>query len=74
MLSKMKIKRLMKGYSLATLEKHTGIPIWTLSKVENGLVPKPDEVKKLCRVLETHPQALFPVFEPEQWQEYLTVN
>lgn len=74
MVSRLKIERLKKGHTIYTMEKATGVPYHRYWMIECGLLPKPDQMKKICEVLEVGPQDVFPVYLPEMWQEYLTVN
>jgi transcriptional regulator with XRE-family HTH domain len=74
MVSKMKIERLRKGYTLETLEKSCGVPYYRLWMIENGLLPKPDQIVEIAQALDVTPRDIFPVFEESQWQEYLVVQ
>lgn len=71
MVSKLKVWRWTKGHTLETLEKQCGVPFWKISRIENGLLPSPEEVVKISQALEADPVDLFPVFDSSQWGEYL---
>ena len=71
MASKLKIERIKQGYTLETLQKATGIDMTRLWMVENGLLPKPEHVVAICKALNVSKQNIFPVYEPQQWWEYL---
>ena len=71
MVSKMKIERLRKGYTLETLEKSCGVPYYRLWMIENGLLPKPDQIVEIAQALEVQPGDVFPVYDHSQWEENL---
>ncbi len=52
--------RTRRGWSLAMLQEHTGIPDVWLNRVERGvyLQPAPERVAKLAEVLEIDPMAI----------------
>jgi transcriptional regulator with XRE-family HTH domain len=71
MVSRMKIERLRKGHTLETLEKSCGVAYYRLWMIENGLLPKQDQMVSIARALDITPNEIFPVFEPEMWQDYM---
>jgi hypothetical protein len=67
----MKIERLRKGHTLETLEKSCGIAYYRLWMIENGLLPKPEQMVKISRALEVNPNDIFPVYDLAMWDDYL---
>jgi transcriptional regulator with XRE-family HTH domain len=53
--------RLYRDLSQAAISKETGIPFWTVSRLEAGLVkPKPEQKAKLAAALRVSENYLFP--------------
>jgi transcriptional regulator with XRE-family HTH domain len=71
MASKLKLERIRQGYTLETLQKATKIEVTRLWMIENGLLPKPEQVVAICKVLNVSPGDIFPVYEPQEWWQYL---
>ena len=68
--SRMKIERLRNGHTLETLGKSTKVAHHRLWQIENGLLPKPNEMKIIAEVLEVNLWEIFPCFPDEMYQEY----
>jgi len=57
----MKIARITKGLYQDDLSKRMGISKSTVCGLETGRVnPRPDEIRKLCKILGVKPEELFP--------------
>jgi transcriptional regulator with XRE-family HTH domain len=66
MISKMKLTRIKMEITQNELGIKTGIPQWRLSLVERGIIPKPEEAKKIANVLGIKPEDIFPTFGHEK--------
>jgi len=62
MVSTMKLARIQREITQFDLWMKTGIPQWRLSLIERGIVPKPEEAKKISDVLGEKPEEIFPAF------------
>jgi transcriptional regulator with XRE-family HTH domain len=63
----LKLARVKQRKSQYVLSFETGIPQSTLSLIEQGIkVPKPEEMKKLSKALDSTVHELFPNFEASQ--------
>jgi transcriptional regulator with XRE-family HTH domain len=71
MASKMKLQRIRQGHTLETLGKATRIEMTRLWMIENGLLPKPEQVVAISRALNVSPRDIFPVYDPQEWWHYL---
>lgn len=67
--SRMKIQRTIKGYTLVMLSRSTGAPEWKLSMVENGLDPGNELALKIAEVLECKVEDIFPVYPPSRFAQ-----
>ena len=70
MVSRLKIERLRKGFTLENLEKSTGVKYYRLWMIENGLLPKPEQMTAIAESLEVNVWDIFPCFVEDQWNEY----
>jgi DNA-binding XRE family transcriptional regulator len=72
--SRMKIQRTKKGYTLETLGKAVQEPNWKLSLIERGFEPGIDLAEKIAQVLDCQVQDIFPVYPPNRFsKEYIEV-
>ena len=60
MISAMRLARIQKEITQVDLWMRTGIPQWRLSLIERGIVPKPEEAKKISDVLGEKTEEIFP--------------
>lgn len=67
--SRMKIQRVTKGFTLVMLRRSTNIPEWKLSMIENGLDPGNEDILKICEALECKPEDIFPVWPSSRFAE-----
>ena len=59
MVAKLKIQRMVKGFSQVVLWEKTGIPQWRLSLIERGVAASPDEAGKISQALDVPVEELF---------------
>jgi hypothetical protein len=59
MVSKLKIERVKREKSQIDLWLETGIPQWRLSLIERGVLPSPDERRKISEALGVSEGELF---------------
>jgi len=58
-ISNLRIARLRRGKTQIDLWMATGIPQWRISLIERGIVPKPEERRRIAKALGVSEKELF---------------
>ena len=69
LVSRMKVQRVRKGYTLDTLGKAVRESNWKLSLIERGFDPGIELAAKIAHVLECQVDAIFPVYPADRFSK-----
>lgn len=59
MITRMKLKRILREMTQTDLWRETGIPQWRLSVIERGIPPRGEEAEKIATALGSTPEEIF---------------
>lgn len=69
LVSRMKVARVTRGLTQEELAELTGLPLWRISAIEQGLPPDREQATLLSKALRLPIPKIFPVYERhELWE------